>query len=160
MNSKKEANLRCLDPEFIIPISRKSTEHFKTGTWSRLRPMFLEKTSPCRAVCPIGNNIPRALYRAAQEDYDGALSAFLEESPLPGVCGRVCYHPCQTSCNRVELDGAVNIKALERAAATLGSAEPLPLTDSGRGKPVAVVGAGPAGLAAAYHLCRFAIVRK
>jgi len=154
MNSKTEANLRCLDPEFIIPISRKSTEHFKTGTWSRLRPMFLEKTSPCRAVCPIGNNIPRALYRAAQEDYDGALSAFLEESPLPGVCGRVCYHPCQISCNRVELDGAVNIKALERAAATLGSAEPLPLTDSGRGKPVAVVGAGPAGLAAAYHLSR------
>ena len=154
MNSKTEANLRCLDPEIMIPISRQSTEHFKTGTWSKLRPIFSEKTAPCRAACPVGNDIPRALYRAAQGDYDGALAAFLQESPLPGVCGRVCYHPCQTPCNRAEMDGAVNIRALERAAAALGSAEPRPLTDSGQGKPVAVAGAGPAGLSAAYHLAR------
>ncbi len=94
------------------------------------------------------------MYRAAQEDYDGALAAFIEESPLPGVCGRVCYHPCQTPCNRVELDAAVNIRAIERAAAVLGSVEPCLLTDSGRGKSVTVVGSGPAGLAAAYHLAR------
>lgn len=154
MNPKRENTLRCLDPEVIIPISRQSTEHFKTGTWSTLRPLFLEKTSPCRAACPIGNDIPRALYRAAEGDYDGALAVFLQESPLPGVCGRICYHPCQTPCNRVELDGAVSIRALERTVAELGSAEPCPLTDAGRGKPVAVVGSGPAGLAAAYHLAR------
>jgi len=154
MNPKREARLRCLDPEVIIPISRQSTEHFKTGTWSNLRPLFLEKTSPCRAACPIGNDIARALYQAAEGDYDGALAVFLQESPLPGVCGRICYHHCQTPCNRVELDGTVNIRALERAVAELGSAEPYLLTDAGRGKPVAVVGSGPAGLAAAYHLAR------
>jgi NADPH-dependent glutamate synthase beta subunit-like oxidoreductase len=154
MSPKKGTTLRCLDPEIIIPISRGSTEHFKTGTWSRLRPVFTEKIAPCRAACPIGNDIPRALYRASQEDYDGALAVFLQESPLPGVCGRVCYNPCQVPCNRVELDGAVQIRALERASAELGSAEPRPLTDAGKGKPVAVVGAGPGGLAAAYHLAR------
>ena len=154
MNSNTEMKMRCLDPEFIIPISRKSTGHFNTGTWSRLRPVFSEKSSPCRAACPIGNDIPRALYKLSREDYDGALSVFLEETPLPGVCGRVCYHPCQAPCNRTGLDGAVNIRVLERAAADLGFAEPHPLSDSGRGKSVAVVGSGPAGLAAAYHLAR------
>ena len=154
MSPKKETSLRCMDPEIIVPISRGSTEHFKTGTWSRLRPVFTEKMAPCRAACPMGNDIPRALYRASEEDYDGALAAFLQESPLPGVCGRVCYNPCQVPCNRVELDGAVQIRALERAAAELGSAVPCPLTDAGKGKPVAVVGAGPSGLAAAYHLAR------
>lgn len=154
MTSHRKTTLRCLDPEIIIPISRGSTEHFKTGTWSRLRPVFAEKIAPCRAACPIGNDIPRALYRSSQEDYDGALAVFLQESPLPGVCGRVCYNPCQVPCNRVELDGAVQIRALERASAELGSADPRPLTDAGQGKPVAVVGAGPAGLTAAYHLAR------
>ena len=154
MSSKRETTLKCLDPEIIIPISRESTEHFKTGTWSRLRPVFTEKIAPCRAACPIGNDIAHALYRASQEDYDGALAVFLQESPLPGVCGRVCYSPCQVPCNRVELDGAVQIRGLERASAELGSAEPSRLTDAGRGKPVAVVGAGPGGLAAAYHLAR------
>ncbi len=154
MNSKSAAKPRCLDPEVIIPISRQSTEHFKTGTWSNLRPLFLEKTAPCRAACPIGNDIPGALSQAAEGDFDGALAVFLKESPLPGVCGRVCYHPCQTPCNRVEMDGAVSVRALERTAAELGAAEPCLLTDAGRGKSVAVVGSGPAGLAAAYHLAR------
>lgn len=154
MNFKKENIMKCFDPQMIIPISRGSTEHFKTGTWSDVRPLFLEKTSPCRAGCPIGNDIPRALYLAAEGEFDGALAAFLQESPLPGVCGRVCYHPCQAPCNRVELDGAVQIRALERSAADLGTARPCLLTDAGRGKPVAVVGSGPAGLAAAYHLAR------
>jgi NADPH-dependent glutamate synthase beta subunit-like oxidoreductase len=154
MSSKRNTTLRCMDPEIIVPISRGSTEHFKTGTWSRMRPVFTEKVAPCRAACPMGNDIPRALYRASEGDYDGALAAFLQESPLPGVCGRVCYNPCQVPCNRVELDGAVQIRGLERAAAELGSAQPCPLTDAGKGKPVAVVGAGPGGLAAAYHLAR------
>ena len=154
MNAKEVTGLKCLDPEKIIPISRQSTEAFKTGTWSKVRPLFMEKTAPCRAACPIGNDIPRAVYQASQGDYDRALAIFLQETPLPGVCGRVCYHPCQVPCNRVEVDGAVQVRALERTAAELGSAEPLPLTEAGRGKPVAVVGAGPAGLAAAYHLGR------
>ncbi|MBI5439947.1 MAG: FAD-dependent oxidoreductase, partial [Deltaproteobacteria bacterium] len=145
---------RYLDPEQIIPISRESTEVTKTGEWSDRRPKFAEKASPCRVDCPNGNNIPRALFAAARGDFDGALASFLEESALPGVCGLVCHHPCQGFCNRIGLDGPVSIRLLERAAAELGSARPAALSDLGRNKPVAVVGGGPAGIAAAYHLGR------
>ena len=70
------------------------------------------------------------------------------------MCGRVCYHPCQDVCNLSGLDGAVNIRALERAAADHGRAEVRLLSDAGRDQPVVVVGSGPAGLACAYHLAR------
>jgi NADPH-dependent glutamate synthase beta subunit-like oxidoreductase len=143
-----------LDPEKIIPISRSSTTAFKTGTWSGRRPEHMEKTAPCRAACPAGNNIPAALLAASRGDFDGALSAFLEESPLPGVCGSVCYHPCENDCNRGKWDGSVHIRTLERAAADYGSAVPVSLADLGGKHPVAVVGSGPAGLSAAYHLAR------
>ena len=65
--------MRCIDPEKIIPISRSTTEVFKTGTWSRRRPEHRDKVSPCRAACPAGNNITQALFHAAQGDFDGAL---------------------------------------------------------------------------------------
>jgi NADPH-dependent glutamate synthase beta subunit-like oxidoreductase/Pyruvate/2-oxoacid:ferredoxin oxidoreductase delta subunit len=148
------SDLRFLDPEKIIPISRSTTGVFKTGAWDSRRPVHLEKVSPCRAACPAGNHIPKALLSAAQGDLDGALSAFLEESPLPGVCGRVCYHPCEGECNRGQWDGAVHIRALERAASEMGTAAPGILTEAGRDHSVAVVGSGPAGLSAAYHLAR------
>ena len=144
----------CIDPESIIPISRSTTEVFKTGAWDNRRPEFREKLSPCRVGCPVGNDIPNALHRASEGDFDAALGLFLEESPLPGVCGRVCYHPCQTDCNREKWDGTVQIRAMERSASELGTAEPEPLTDAGKGQPVAVIGSGPAGLSAAYHLSR------
>ena len=144
----------CLDPERIVPISRSSTAVFKTGTWSAHRPEHREKSSPCRVACPAGTNIPSALFAASQGDFDGALSAFLEESPLPGVCGSVCYHPCEKECNRGPWDGSVHIRTLERAAADYGNALPVPLTDTGRKHPVTVIGSGPAGLSAAYHLAR------
>lgn len=143
-----------LDPDLVIPISRSSTEAFKTGSWSRSRPQFEEKYSPCSSACPTANNIAAAMYKAAQGDYDGALAAFLKETPLPGVCGRVCNHACQSKCNRSDHDGSVQIRALERAVSGLGSARPEMLTQAGSGLPVAVIGSGPAGLAAAYHLAR------
>jgi NADPH-dependent glutamate synthase beta subunit-like oxidoreductase len=145
---------RCLDPELIIPISRLSTEAFKTGEWNRDRPFFQEKLSPCRLACPVGNHIALALFHASKNRFDEALGVFLQENPLPGVCGRLCYHPCQRDCNRDQFDGAVNIRALERSASDLGNARPTALTDVGKKQAVAVVGSGPAGLAAAYHLAR------
>jgi NADPH-dependent glutamate synthase beta subunit-like oxidoreductase len=145
---------KCLNPEFIVPISHSSTEDFKTGEWNRDRPFFQEKLSPCRVACPVGNHIALALFHASRNRFDEALEVFLQENPLPGVCGRLCYHPCQGDCNREEFDGAVNIRALERSAADLGDAQPGTLTDIGKKQAVAVVGSGPAGLAAAYHLSR------
>jgi NADPH-dependent glutamate synthase beta subunit-like oxidoreductase len=143
-----------IDPEKIIPVARSSTLVFKTGTWASRRPLHQEKVSPCRVACPAGNNIPIALLRASEGDFDGALGAFLEENPLPGVCGRVCYHPCEGECNRGEWDDAVRIRALERAASEMGEVLPERLTDAGAGHSVAVVGSGPAGLSATYHLAR------
>ena len=145
---------KCLNPEYIVPISRESTEAFKTGEWNRDRPFFQEKLSPCRAACPVGNAIALALFHASRNRFDESLGVFLQENPLPGVCGRLCYHPCQGDCNRGEYDDAVNIRALERSAADLGNARPTVLSDLGKKQPVAVVGSGPAGLAAAYHLSR------
>jgi NADPH-dependent glutamate synthase beta subunit-like oxidoreductase len=145
---------KCIHPEYIVPLSRASTEDFKTGEWNRDRPVFQEKLSPCRVACPVGNHIALALFHASQDRFDESLGVFLQENPLPGVCGRLCYHPCQGDCNREEFDGAVNIRALERSAADLGNALPSALTDIGKKQPVAVVGSGPAGLAAAYHLSR------
>ncbi len=145
---------RCIDPERIVPVARESTEVFKTGSWGSRRPELREKSSHCRFVCPVGNNIPHALLQIADGDFDTALATFLAENPLPGVCGSVCYHPCEVNCNRGEWDGAVGIRALERAAAELGNAAPAVLTRQGEDKPVAVVGSGPAGLGAAYHLAR------
>ena len=67
----------CMDPEIMIPISRQTTEVFKTGTCSPGRPRFGEKISPCRSSCPAGNKISAAARAAAEGDYDGALAAFL-----------------------------------------------------------------------------------
>jgi NADPH-dependent glutamate synthase beta subunit-like oxidoreductase/ferredoxin len=145
---------RCIHPEYIVPVSRASTEDFKTGEWNRDRPLFQEKLSPCRIACPVGNHIALALFHASEDRFDESLSVFLQENPLPGVCGRLCYHPCQSDCNREQFDGAVNIRALERSVADRGDARPAALTDIGKNQPVAVVGSGPAGLAAAYHLSR------
>ncbi len=145
---------KCIQPEYIVPISRGSTEDFKTGEWNRDRPFFQEKVSPCRVACPVGNHIALALFYASRNLFDESLGVFLQENPLPGVCGRLCYHPCQADCNREEFDDALNIRALERSAADLGDARPGVLTDIGKKQPVAVVGSGPAGLAAAYHLSR------
>ena len=145
---------KCLQPECIVPISRASTADFKTGKWHRDRPFFQEKLSPCRIACPVGNHIALALYHASRDRFDASLGVFLQENPLPGVCGRLCYHPCQGDCNRNEFDGAVNIRALERSTSDLGDVQPTALTDIGKKQPVAVVGSGPAGLAAAYHLSR------
>lgn len=147
-------DLPCIDPDKIIPISHATTEAFKTGTSSSRLPDHCEKVSACRIACPAGNNITQALYQIAQGDFDGALSTFLDENPLPGVCGNVCYHPCEPQCNRGSWDGSLSIRALERAASEFGHAKPHVLTEAGRNHPVAVIGSGPAGLSASYHLAR------
>jgi NADPH-dependent glutamate synthase beta subunit-like oxidoreductase/Pyruvate/2-oxoacid:ferredoxin oxidoreductase delta subunit len=141
------------DIEPIIPFSRGSTEVFLTGQWSAGKPAWVEKTSPCRQGCPVGNDIARAFAAASKGRIDEALAVFRDENPLPAVCGRVCYHPCEAACNRKEMDEAVNIRGFERFCADHGRvAAPRPAAV--RKERVAVVGSGPAGLSAAYHLAR------
>lgn len=138
----------------ISPFSQGSTEIFLTGHWSSRKPVYAEKISPCREACPAGNNIPGVLALVAEGQFDLALELILQENPFPGICGRVCYHPCQTKCNRDQFDEAVEIRALERSLADYGSASPK-VSSAGPGATIAVVGSGPAGLAAAYFLARF-----
>ena len=141
--------------EPLAPFSKGSTEIFLTGYWSPKKPFYVEKTSPCRQGCPIGNDIARAFAHAARGEYDEALRIYRQENPLPGVCGRVCYHPCETDCNRKDFDEAINIRGFERFLADHGTVDAGPeLPLASRKEKIAVIGSGPAGLSAAYHLAR------
>jgi NADPH-dependent glutamate synthase beta subunit-like oxidoreductase/NAD-dependent dihydropyrimidine dehydrogenase PreA subunit len=143
------------DIEQIAPVSRGSTEIFKTGQWGSGKPYYLEKTSPCRQACPAGIDMARALAAAALGRFDEALRIVRQDNPLPGVCGRVCYHPCEKECNRQDFDEAVNIRGFERYLSDHGR------VDLEREAPadlkkdrVAIIGSGPAGLSAAWQLAR------
>ena len=126
-----------------------------TGSWRVERPVYVDLLPPCNNACPAGENIQAWLYRAEEGDYEGAWRQLVEDNPLPAIQGRVCYHPCEDACNRGQLDNAVNIHAVERFLGdealkrgwTIAPGAP-------SGKRVLVVGAGPSGLSAAYHLRR------
>jgi 2-oxoacid:acceptor oxidoreductase gamma subunit (pyruvate/2-ketoisovalerate family) len=124
----------------------------KTGQWANHQPVWENATPPCNFICPAGNDVQGFLKALNDEDVDEALRILLETSPLPSVCGRVCPGFCMRQCNRAELDGAVNVRALERYAGDHGVAEITPAVK--RPQNVAVVGAGPAGLSGAWHLAR------
>ncbi len=138
----------------MIPISYGSTEVIETGKWGFQKPQTSFMTAPCQEACPAGNPIPQFLYLAGEGRYDEALQTLLKENPFPGVCGRVCFHPCEVDCNRAQYDEAVSIRAMERyvsdtAPNQLPDIKPIQNRDS---KKVAIVGAGPAGLSCAYFL--------
>ena len=100
--------------EFVIPISYGSSEITQTGKWGFQKPETVFMTAPCQEACPAGINIPQFLYFANEGLYGEALLTILKESPFPGICGRVCFHPCELSCNRAQYDESVSIHALER----------------------------------------------
>ena len=123
-----------------------------TGQWANQQPVWENATPPCNFVCPAGNDVQGFLAALTKEDVDGALDILLQTSPLPSVCGRVCPGFCMMQCNRSELEGPVNVRALERYAGDHGKAEVTSV--QARPQRVAVIGAGPAGLSGAYHLAR------
>jgi NADPH-dependent glutamate synthase beta subunit-like oxidoreductase len=121
------------------------------------RPLYVDLMPPCNHACPAGENIQAWLELAQAKKYRQAWDALIRDNPLPAVHGRVCYHPCESSCNRQDLDAAVSIHAVERFLGDMAATEGwLPKVEAPpSGKRVLVVGAGPSGLSAAYHLCRF-----
>ncbi len=125
----------------------------ETGQWATEQPRRRQLIPPCNHVCPAGNDVQGFLAALARDETDQALEILLRTTPFPAVCGRACPAPCVASCNRIQLDGAVRVRELERYAGDHGHARVAPLAE--RSEPVAVVGSGPAGLTAAYHLARF-----
>lgn len=139
--------------ESAIPISYGSTEVFETGRWGFQKPFTRFKIAPCQEACPAGIDIPQFLDFIIEGKMEEALLTILKENPLPGVCGRVCFHPCEKNCNRGKFDEPASIQALERYASDSVSNGVRINPNSHRfPKRVAIVGGGPAGLSCAYFL--------
>ena len=127
----------------------------KTGTWRTTRPVYLDRLPPCNHACPAGENIQAWLFEAEEGDYEAAWRKIMEENPFPSLMGRVCYQPCENACNREMLDEAVGINSVERFLGDQAIKYDWKVaTGEPTGKRVMVVGSGPGGLAAAYHLRR------
>jgi NADPH-dependent glutamate synthase beta subunit-like oxidoreductase len=130
----------------------------KTGSWRTERAVYTERLPPCNDACPAGENIQGWLYEAEEGEggYERAWRKLVEDNPLPAIMGRVCYHPCETACNRAQLDEAVGIHSVERflGDAAIEHGWRVEVEAEPSGKRVLVIGAGPSGLSAAYHLTR------
>jgi NADPH-dependent glutamate synthase beta subunit-like oxidoreductase len=128
-----------------------------TGALRTQIPIYKDFLPPCNNACPAGENIQAWLDFAQKGDYQAAWQQLVEDNPMPCVHGRVCYHPCEDACNRAFVDSPVSIHAVERflgdAAVENNWAVKIPKQKSG--KKVLVIGGGPSGLSAAYHLTRF-----
>jgi NADPH-dependent glutamate synthase beta subunit-like oxidoreductase len=149
---------------FAITLDAGSSRANHTGAWRTDRPVYASFLPPCNDACPAGENIQQWLYHAEEggpEAYEAAWRQIMADNPFPAIMGRVCYRPCETACNRRQLDEAVGINSVERflgdEAIRQGWRMPTvqaKTRQAATGKRVLVVGAGPSGLAAAYHLTR------
>ena len=141
---------------FAITLNVGSSLLNKTGSWRTERPVYLDRLPPCNNACPAGEDIQQWLFLAEEGRYEEAWYQIMEDNPFPAIMGRVCYMPCEGACNRGQVDESVGINSVERFLGDQGlmyqwKVEPGPDT----GKKVMIIGAGPGGLAAAYHLRRF-----
>jgi formate dehydrogenase (NADP+) beta subunit len=132
------------------------TQRHGTGAVRSQRPVYVDLLPPCNSACPAGEDIQKWLGLAQAGKFRSAWEALISDNPMPAVHGRVCYHPCETSCNRKDLDSSVSIHAVERFLGDQATLQgwKIPSAAASTGKRVLVVGAGPSGLSAAYHLTR------
>jgi len=147
-----------MEKPFAITLDVGSSLANKTGSWRTERAVYVDRLPPCNHACPAGENIQQWLYNAEEggEGYERAWRQIMEDNPFPAIMGRVCYHPCESSCNRAQLDEAVGINSVERFLGdeAIKHGWTVEATAPSSGKRVLVVGAGPSGLSAAYHLTR------
>ena len=143
--------------QLLIPISSITSEGNKTGSWRFLRPRFENKTAPCSAACPAGEDIPQIEMLTAQGEFKDAWELIIRENPFPAVCGRVCFHPCEGLCNRGSYDEAVAVHTMERFLADTAARydfHPAAPDLPSRTEKIAIIGGGPAGLSSAWFLTR------
>jgi NADPH-dependent glutamate synthase beta subunit-like oxidoreductase len=147
-----------MDKPFAITLDVGSSLANKTGSWRTERAVYVDRLPPCNHACPAGENIQAWLYEAEEGGggYERAWRKLVEDNPFPAIMGRVCYHPCEGACNRGQLDEAVGIHSVERFLGDEAIRNGWQPEVSARpsNKRVLVVGAGPSGLSAAYHLTR------
>ena len=127
-----------------------------TGPFRTRRPIYVDSLPPCNNACPAGENIQAWLSHVQAGRYERAWQVLMQDNPMPAVHGRVCYHPCESQCNRKEVDSSVSIHAVERFLGDLALREgwKVEMAAPPSGRSVLVVGGGPSGLSAAYHLAR------
>lgn len=136
-----------------MAISRSPMSWNKTGSWRSSTPIHGGKVAPCNFNCPAGEDIRGYIGLMKENKVEEAFDLLTKANPLPAVCGRVCYHPCQANCNRQGFDVEIQVRLLEKFIGDWG-------LESGRrsflaeakSKAIAVIGAGPASLTAAYYL--------
>ena len=140
------------------PTEKEGQRLFPTGNFRFFRPVYRDKTPPCNHACPTGEQIQKYLDYVKHDRYLDGYLTICEDNPMPAITGRVCYHPCETACNRAAHDEPIGIRGVERFLGDFGLNLPdnpvkkdLPALN---GKTVAIVGAGPGGLGCAYHLRR------
>jgi NADPH-dependent glutamate synthase beta subunit-like oxidoreductase len=106
---------------FAITLDAGTSRANKTGAWRTERPVYRDLMPPCNNACPAGENIQQWLYHAEEGDpagYEAAWRQIMADNPVPAVMGRVCYRPCETACNRAQLDSAVGINSVSVSSAT------------------------------------------
>ncbi len=132
------------------------SEKSGTGPILKRHPVYKNSLPPCNHACPAGENIQAWLGLAQNGHYKQAWEKLVENNPTPAIHGRVCYHPCESACNRLYEDEPIQIHAVERFLGDLALQEKwgFPKPAQKTGKRVLIIGAGPSGLSAAYHLCR------
>jgi NADPH-dependent glutamate synthase beta subunit-like oxidoreductase len=145
---------RVMDKPFAITLNPGSSLANHTGSWRTARPVYLDRLPPCNNQCPAGEDIQGWLFHAESGNYEAAWRHLTRDNPFAAIMGRVCYHTCESACNRGKIDEAVGINSVERflgdEAIKRGWKFAAPAKESG--KQVLIVGAGPSGMSAAYHL--------
>jgi len=138
------------------PVSMGKMVVNKTASWRNIEPYYEEKAPPCNLSCPAGTDIVEFIHLIAQGRYQEGWELILKTNPFPGICGRVCPHPCETQCNRADFGGRLNVHMLERFLADTNFDRSLKskYLEDRKNQSVGIIGAGPAGLSCAYHLAR------
>lgn len=134
-------------PFWDVPMSKN-----KTGNWRLMTPSYVDRVPPCNANCPAGTDVRAFVQLAADKKYTEAYDLIAKHNPFPAICGRVCPNFCEQNCNRNELDGGLNIGAIERFVGDRALSQEVNRSPLLHQEQIAIIGAGPAGLTAGLRL--------